>query len=64
MRKWRSSDIQIRKEGPEQSGNILIVFSGGIRGNELNGYPVDIPSTLKQGFLLIGASMVSLIQDR
>ena len=39
------------KDGRGQSGKILIKFSGGIRGNELNGYPAYIPNTSKQGFL-------------
>ena len=45
------------KEGRGQSGKIFIRFSGGIRGNELNGYPAYIPNTSKRGFLLRGASM-------
>ena len=43
------------KEDRGQSGKILIKLSGGIRGNELNGYPAYIP---KQGFLLTGAFMI------
>lgn len=46
------------KGGPGQSGKILINVSGGIRGNELDGYPAYIPNTSKQGFLLTGASMI------
>ena len=46
------------KEGRGQSRKILIEFSGGIRGNELNGYPASIPNTSKQGFLLTGAFMI------
>ena len=35
------------KEGRGQPGKILIKFSGGIRGNELNGYPAYIPRPKK-----------------
>ncbi len=46
------------KERRGQSGKILIKFSGGIRGNELNGYPAYIQYTSKHCFLLTGASMI------
>ena len=33
-------------------------FTGGIRDDELNGYPAYITNTSKQGFLLTGAYMI------
>ena len=46
------------KEGRGQSRKMLIKLSGGIRGNELDGYAAYITNISKQGFLLTGASMI------